>query len=307
MKNTKLTKLLTLVLLLAFALSMTGCDALDYRKAVDQYNAGNFDDAARMFAQLGDYEDSAALVTRSHYWAAITAMEQGDQEDALSRFLQLGEYEDSPQRATECKYLLATEKLEAGHYAEAEALFLELDSYKQTAEYLRRINWQKFYDALPSEGIRTETSEGMQLQLFPQDGIPDQLIFFVSRTDDDMGYVFYDDLALTLTRDSLEASFTATSTFTMDYLGTQIGSRQTASGTVNISACTPQTHLSVTAYELTGTDNRGNPLHSTDPADILMADTMAEDLAAMLSILPTLLESGDIPYTLQDIGFPAIP
>lgn len=305
MKNMKLAKLLTLVLLLAFTLSMTGCDALDYRKAVDQYNAGNFDDAARMFALLEDYENSAALVTRSHYWAAITVMEQGDYADALSRFLQLGDYEDSPQRATECKYLLAAEKLETGSYAEAETLFLELGDYKQTAEYLRRLNWQKLYDALPAEGISTGTSEGMQLQIFPQDGIPDQLVFFVSRTREDMGYAFYDDLALTLTRDSLEASFTATSTFTMAYLGTQIGSRQTASGTVDISACTPQTTLSVTAYELTGTDNQGNSLYSTDPADILMADTMAEDLAAMLSILPTLLESRDIPYTLQDIGFPA--
>lgn len=305
MKKKTLSKLLTLVLILSILLSMTGCEALDYRKAVEQYNTGNFDAAAQSFAALGEYEDSRELATLSQYWAAISRMEQGNFSEALPRFVKLGDYEDSVQRATECQYQMAVALFEAGSLSEGEAIFLELGDYKASGEYLRRIRWQKLYDALPEEGICTQTSEGMELRIVPQKGEPNQLTFFVGRTKD-MGYVFYDDLVLTLTRDSLEAEFTAKSTFTMDFRGEEIGSQQAASGKVDISVCTPETNLPVTSYELTATDNQGNTTTSTDPAEVLMADTMSENLAALLSILPTLLETNGITWTLQDIGFYAL-
>lgn len=303
MKMKTLSKALTLLLILSTLLSMTGCEALDYRKAVAQYNSGNFDAAAESFSALGEYEDSRELVTLSQYWAALSRMEKGNFAEALPRFLKLGDYEDSAQWAVECQYQMAVNLFEAGSLSDAEAIFLELGDYKGTTEYLRRICWQKLYDALPEEGICTETSEGMQLQVVPQTGESNQLSLFVSRTKD-MGYVFYDDLALTLTRDSLEAEFTAKSTFTMDFHGEEIGSQQIASGKVDISVCTPETSLPVTTYELTGTDNQGNTI--TDSGHVLMSDTMSENLSAMLMILPTLLEANDIPLTLQDIGFTAL-
>ena len=305
MKKKTLSKVLTLVLILGILLSMTGCEALDYRRAVDQYNAGNFDAAAQSFSALGEYEDSRELATLSQYWAALSQMEKENFAEALPRFLKLGDYEDSVQRATECEYQMAVALFEEGSLSDGEVIFLELGDYKRSPEYLRRIYWQKLYDALPEDGICTETSEGMELRIVPQKGKPNQLTFFVSRTKD-MGYVFYDDLTLTLTRDSLEAEFTAKSTFTMDFQGNEIGSQQAASGKIDISVCTPETALPVTSYELTATDNQGNTTTSTDPAEILMADTMSENLAALLSILPTLLEANDIPFTLQDIGFAAL-
>ena len=138
MKNTLFPKLLALVLILGILLSMTGCEAMDYRRAVDMYNRGSFDGAAELFAALGDYEDSRELVTRSHYWAAITRMEQGKFEEALPRFLKLGDYEDCPQRVTECKYQMAVARFEDGKLSEAESVFLEFPDYKQAPEYLRR-------------------------------------------------------------------------------------------------------------------------------------------------------------------------
>ena len=87
----------------------------------------------------------------------------------------------------------------------------------------------------------------------------------------------------------------------MDFHGEEIGSQQIASGTVDISVHTPGEPLPVTSYELTGTDNQGNAITGSD--QVLMADTMAENLNAILMILPSLLESNGIPQTLQDIGF----
>ena len=300
MKHKTLSKALALVLILSILLSMTGCEALDYRKAVEQYNIGNFDAAAQSCSALGDYEDSRELAVLSQYWAALTRMEKGKFSEALPLFLELGNYEDSAQRAVECRYQMAVGLFEAGSLSDGEAIFLELGEYKNTAEYLRKIQWQNFYDALPKDGLCTETSEGMELRIVPQKGKPNQLTFSVSRTKD-MGYVFYDELTLTLTRDSLDAEFIATSTFTMDFHGEEIGSQQTASGTVDISVFTPGEPLPVTSYELTGTDNQGNAITGSD--QVLMADTMAENLNAILTILPSLLESNGIPQTLQDIGF----
>ena len=300
MKHKTLSKALALVLILSILLSMTGCEALDYRKAVEQYNLGNFDAAAQSFSALGEYEDSRELAVLSQYWAALTRMEKGKFSEALPLFLELGDYEDSPQRAVECRYQMAVGLFEAGSLSDGEAIFLELGEYKNTAEYLRKIQWQNFYDALPKDGLCTEPAEGMELRIVPQKGKPNQLTFSVSRTKD-MGYVFYDELTLTLTRDSLDAEFIATSTFTMDFHGEEIGSQQTASGTVDISVFTPWEPLPVTSYELTGTDNQGNAITGSD--QVLMADTMAENLNAILTILPSLLESNGIPQTLQDIGF----
>ena len=300
MKKKTLSKVLALVLILSILLSMTGCEALDYRKAVEQYNIGNFDAAAQSFSALGEYEDSRELAVLSQYWAALTRMEKGKFSEALPLFLELGDYEDSPQRVTECQYQMAAALFEKNDVSDAEALFLELGDYKASGEYLRKIYWQMLYEALPKDGLCTETSEGMQLRIVPQKGKPNQLTFSVSRTKD-MGYTFYDDLTLTLTRDSLEAEFAATSTFTMDFHGEEIGSQQIASGTVDISVHTPGEPLPVTSYELPGTDNHGNAITGSD--QVLMADTMAENLNAILMILPSLLESNGIPQTLQDIGF----
>ena len=296
-----------ILLVCVLILSMTGCEKLDYRKAIDLYNAGRFDEAAELFSTLNGYEDSAQMQTLSRYWEAITLAEAGKHTEALPRFQKLGNYEDSAQRAIECTYQIAIADFEAGNYQDAENFFLKVPDYRQTPEYLRQLNWQKFFDAVlraGEEGIGTGTSEGMHLQVTAKKGEPDQLTFFLSRTKN-LGYAFYDDLALTLTRDSLEAEFTAKSTFTMNKETDQMGSEQIASGKVDISACTAGTALKADTFQMTGTDNLGNTINTDDPSDMLMGEDMAQNLHDLLTLLPPLLNSFGVPVTLQDIGFAA--
>lgn len=311
MKTRILKSAAVLMLVCVLAFSLTGCDKLDYREAIDLYNAGKYDAAAELFYQLGDYENSAELLTRSQYWSAITLMEQGNFQEALPRFLKLGDFEDSAQRVTECKYLLAIADFEADALADAEIGFLEIADYKQAPEYLRRITWQKLFDAVASAGAESGGSFTIQKE---QDGKlfsvtadmaePNQLILFVSNSKD-MGYSFYDDLTLILTRDSLEATFSANSTFTMDYVDGQIGSEQKASGKVDISTCTAETVLKVDTFQMTSTDNLGATTTSDDPNHILMAEDMAENLTDLLTVIPALLTDSGVELTLQDIGFAA--
>lgn len=296
-----------LMLVCVLMFSLTGCEKLDYRKAIDLYNAGRFDEAAELFSALDGYENSGEMQTLCRYWAAITLAENGNHAEALPRFLKLGDYEDSAQRATECTYQIAIAAFIEGNYTDAENHFLKAPDYRQTPEYLRKINWQKFFDAVESageDGIQTGTSEGMELQVIAKEGEPDQLSFFVSHSKN-MGYAFYDDLTLTLTRDSLDAEFTAKSTFTMNYPDGQIGTEQIASGKVDISVCTADTALKADTFQMTGTDNLGNTITTDDPTEMLMGEDMAQNLKDMLTVLPTLLDTFGVPVTLQDIGFAA--
>lgn len=300
-----------LMLILLLGLSMTGCDSLDYRKAVQYYNAGAYDQAADLFAQLEDYEDSDRLETRCHYWIAITNMEKGKYETALDQFLALGSYEDSPARVTECNYRLAAAAFDDGDLDTAESFFRQTPDYKNTREYLRQINWQKLFDAIAeknpgeTESVLEKETDGCTVQVSARNTDQQELVFTVN-TVKDMGYVFTDTLLLRFTRDSLQAAFMAESGFHMDFSGSQIGSRQTGKGKLDISTCTGETVLTLDSFSLTATDNLGNSIHSDDPADCRMGQDMTENLALLLDTVPDMLSDAGIIQTLPDIGFSAL-
>ena len=302
--KTNIRKLTAVFLAVLLLLSMTGCDSLDYREAVNLYNAQEYEAAGELFYELGDYEDSKQLYTRCQYWIAVELMEKGIYPEALPRFLKLGDYEDSQARAMECKYQRAIAAFGSGNLNEAETFFLDAPDYKQTPEYLRRITWQKFFDELAAVGTLQTEQEG-KLYRLTADAETAQLVFFTSRTKD-MDYQFYDDLTLMLSRDSTDAAFTATSTFTMGFKGSQIGSSQVGSGKVDITTVTADTVLVLDTYEKVTTDNLGKTSTTTDPAESLMGGDMAENFSALMSVIPTLLADSGISLTLQDIGFATI-
>ena len=157
--------------LTALAFSLTGCEELDYRDAVDLYNAGAYEAAVQKFAALGDFEDSAQLETRCYYWIAMKAMEYGRFDAALEQFLALGDYEDCPERVTECRYQLAVAAFDGGDLETAESYFLQSPDYKQTREYCRQITWQKFFDAIAekapgeAESVLSAEKDGHMIQV----------------------------------------------------------------------------------------------------------------------------------------------
>ena len=308
MKTKLIRAIAMLVLMGMLALCMTGCQDLDYRKAVDLYNHGRFDAAAEMFYELGDYEDSADLFTLSHYWAAVSRMEAGKYKEALPRFIKLGQYEDSEARAIECKYQMAVAAFEDGNFNDAQNYFQDIADYKQSGEYLRRINWQALYDEVVAINDIGRKENGKTFTIHPEPDHPDQLRF--SFHDDPTGeedpLCYRDQFHIILSKDSTMAVYTAHSYFAFEMNGSTIGSSQTADGKLDITTCTPETPLVLDTFELTGTDNHGNTLSSTDPADCLMYDTMQKNFAMLLTVVPQLLEEAGITVTLQDIGFDSL-
>ena len=296
-------KLLALLLAFSLVCALTGCDELDYRKAIDLYNQRKYDAAAEAFAQLDGYEDSGNMITRSNYWAAIDLMEAGEFSSALPRFIKLGDFEDSALRVTECKYQIALQKFEAGNYEEAQGFFEEVTDYKQAQEYLRRIHWQAMYDAIAAHPIEVEQN-GKLIHMLAEPNLHTLWLSIAVHTDPP--FSFSDDLSISLTRDSTIANFSVDSDFGMAFVEGRIGASQIGYGRLDITTCTPETTLVMETFEKHVEDNQGNTTDSTDPADSTMNEIMAENMQDLMATIPQLLLDAGIDVTLQDIGFYAL-
>lgn len=299
----KLLKAVTAVALICVLMvSMTGCDALDYRDAIDLYNAQDYAAAAEIFSALGDYENCPALYTDCQYWMAVSLAQQGNFREALPRFEELGNYENSAQWVTECQYQNAVNAFNENNLGDAEIFFGETMEYKSTGEYLRQIAWQKFFDALVEAPLQTET-EGKSYTL-AADVAANQLRFYVG-AQTDSAFPSHNDLTLTLSRDSLIADFTATDAFSMDFRDDAIGSQQFISGRVDITTCTAETIPLMEVFEKTVQDNQGNTTTDTAPTDAAVTAVL-ENFRDMMTVIPVLITEAGFDLTLSDIGFSAM-
>lgn len=301
--KSRVCKLIALVMTVCVLMTaLTGCDTLDYRKAVQLYNSRQYEKAADIFYELGDYEDSASLLTASHYWAAMDRMEAGNYSEALPRFLKLGDYRDSADRAIECKYQMGIQAIAEARYSDAENYFSELGDYRKTADYLRQINWQKLYDYILSNGSESDSGCVVTYPLadrtvtFTADPAAPTQIVMASSWEKDMGYVFRDELVLTLECDSTAAAFAASSEFTMVFEDSIIGSSQTGSGTVELRSYTPGMALTYDSFFLTVTDNLGQTTTSDNSVNSSMDEAMAEHLVAIMDCFSTLQEAAGTDY-----------
>ena len=286
-------KQLALLVALGMLLAcLTGCEALDYRKAVQLYNARQYEEAADLFYELGDYEDSKQLKTQSMYWDAVDLMVAGEYSTALPRFIKLGDFEDSAQRATECKYQMAIAAFNEGNDSDAGNYFQDIPDYRLSSEYLRQLRFQSFYEYIAATGEAgvSATINDRTVTFLAKDG----LLTVTAAWEKDMGYIFADTLTLALTQETTVANFTATRSFAMDFAEDQIGTTQTGTGVVDLAVYTPGQALALDSFSMSGTDNLGNDLASQDPAKASLGNAMAENLAAILELFPQYMEDAGV-------------
>jgi hypothetical protein len=96
----KLRKVLIAALLIALAFCLTACresDESKYNRANKLLNEGKYDDAVKLFDEIGTYEDASRM---SMYAKAIAAAENGEYKSALQSFKALGDYKDCPMMIT---------------------------------------------------------------------------------------------------------------------------------------------------------------------------------------------------------------
>ena len=105
-----------------------------YSDAVSKEQAGEFDAAIALFAELGNYSDSSEWVIEAQnakaYAAAASLMDSEKYEEAIAAFRELNGYRDSDAQITECSYLRAEELRGNGQYLEACSIYLTIKGYR---------------------------------------------------------------------------------------------------------------------------------------------------------------------------------
>lgn len=107
-----------------------------YRKAVQLFDSADFDGAEKIFSALGSYSDSGDFLNRSRYAIAESALNRGELDNAERVFVSLGTYSDSRSRLDDIRYQRAVMMFDNGQYEQAEALFVRLGDYSDSARRL---------------------------------------------------------------------------------------------------------------------------------------------------------------------------
>ena len=101
-----------------------------YDKAIVLYDDSNYEEARTLFAELGDYNDSAQWIDNCDlrlkeiaYNTAVTEFEEGDYSAALNDFRLLEDFQDSEHYVGECELIFAQsanvgDSVTFGHYGE---------------------------------------------------------------------------------------------------------------------------------------------------------------------------------------------
>ncbi len=106
-----------------------------YNAANELLLSGDYDGAAAAFAAMGEYKDSANMVTESYYQKASAQLDAKDYDGAAAAFTALGIYKDSSIMACESYYQKAVSLLVAEDYEGAESIFESIGNYKESFAY----------------------------------------------------------------------------------------------------------------------------------------------------------------------------
>lgn len=171
-------KIFILILTLIMVLGAVGCSNQDYEEALELYEKGNYEEAQSIFAELGDYENSAEMVQDCIYNRALVFLGRNhveaeaegaayatnadgaldewvtsdtDLKEALALLESISEYKDATQLIeevnTEKNYREAKMLFENGEFDLAEPLFVAVgEDYRDEAyKYIAAIPLLKEY------------------------------------------------------------------------------------------------------------------------------------------------------------------
>ena len=148
-----------------------------YNDAQALLDEGKYDEAAKAFANLKDYKDSAAKAEEAKtaklelaYADAMKAMEEKRWQDAINQFDKIREYKDSTDRMVACMdaknqaaYEAAEALEQAGSYAEAYEAFHALGNYKDSPQRVDGVRKAQTYQKAEALIAQCEYDEARQL------------------------------------------------------------------------------------------------------------------------------------------------
>jgi len=125
-----------------------------YNDAVGLYEAGQYNDAAVAFEDVGAFRDAARMAQKSYYEVGGAALLAGDFDAAKEAFAAAGDFDNAADMLTKVDYRKAISLLNAGEGAAAAAIFAEMVGYNQADMYLEWANAEaKYADYDPNANL----------------------------------------------------------------------------------------------------------------------------------------------------------
>lgn len=118
-------------------------NANNYEKAASLYDQKKYVQAAEIYGELGDYEDSEIRKSICLYAEATSLESQKKYAEAAEIYAALGDYEDSAAKLKSCQYHAAVAVLEAGNYAEAKTMLEALNGYADSKNLLSECTYKE--------------------------------------------------------------------------------------------------------------------------------------------------------------------
>lgn len=128
---------------------------------------GSYDEAELLFKQMGDYRDSALMVSETRYKRALYLLESGSFEQAQAQFTALGDYSDAPKMAKEAAYKRASTLAKAGELFSARSIISAIHPYKDSETLINSINASIYEKALEHYEKREYFSAGQLFTALP--------------------------------------------------------------------------------------------------------------------------------------------
>lgn len=330
-----------LCILMILALMLTACDSADYKKAMGLYEAGSYSEACEIFTQLGDYEDSAEMVTACRYGLAMEAYDSADYEQAGKLFAELGDYQNSADMVLECRYQTANSVFAAGEYNKALTIFAELGDYADSAEMACQCNYYLAEEAIADEDylqarnyleaargwkdsvrLLKEVSGKAFMQYLQENGkltyVNTEPGYTVTVTAADdvtviLDYVFdsrsesvYMNQYVTtkLVLGEAKAAVSGTGATYINLLGMISESEERVAGTLDIQTYRYGDEMFWDDYYFKGHDIYGKPLDYTVSGALYVASNAS--LERTVKGLASILQEHNLGITVQDLGFASV-
>lgn len=141
----------------------SGCDSLDYKKAVSAQEAGDYINAVDIFSKLEDYKDSEERVKECNYAFAKLQAEDKNYIDAIEIFEGLNNYEDSSDLLKQCHLNYALERYEDGDFSDARNHFLLAEQTEIVKKYLCASAWELLQSYIEENGPISKKDESAEL------------------------------------------------------------------------------------------------------------------------------------------------
>lgn len=301
-------RVVAVLLAAALCFGCAGCkvlDGVDYMKAMKQYEAGEYDSALAIFAELGNYADSQTMAALCKQFVDYAAAEQlyaaGNYREALPVYESLLLYEDSPVKAVLCRYALGEECAAAENYAEAVTWFESLGGYEGAPEKCRQARYLWLWQRLDQEGsvnIKLETGEKVTLS-----ALKEQKIRITYRSEGSllgMPYAYRVRFSFGYGEDPAKVTVKCES-----YAASTI--EETASGKFDRAGFTGSSLIELTSFSQTITveSQEEDPVSQTEElAEAVLVHTVLSDAQRVAAEnLTALLEQTGVAISLADLGF----